>query len=266
MNHYDILGVSNTATPEEIKKAYRKLSMEHHPDKGGDENKFKEISAAYSILSNAEKRQEYDNPNPFGGSMGGGFPGGFPFGFERQRPRKPDLNAPRDGQFIGVESELPLKYFVFGGELKIKLSFHEGCSDCGGKGFSEGTGCEQCHGEGYIQQVEKRPGFITSAMRPCPICQGLGQVATNRCETCGGNGNHEVRDKEFSFHVPRGVGIGAKLVSSGTGRTGLNGGRDGDVGIMISNISPVHLNKLTPKQVEELNNLLEVLDNATKSA
>lgn len=269
MSHYDTLGVSRDAPPEEIKKAYRKLSMEHHPDKGGDEEQFKKVSEAYATLSDAGKRQEYDNPSPFGGmggNMGGGFPGGFPFGFERPRPRKPDLNAPRDGQFIGVEAELPLKNFVFGGEFKVKLSFHEGCEDCGGKGFSDGKPCDECRGEGYVQQVERRPGFVSSAMRPCPRCQGLGQVATDRCETCKGGGNHEVRDKEFTFHIPRGAGIGSKIISNGTGRVGLNGGRNGDVGIMISNVKPAQLNKLTPKQVEELNNLLEVLDNATKSA
>lgn len=262
-NYYETLGVERNASKEEIKKAYRKLSMEYHPDHNPDnpeaETKFKEISEAYSVLSNDEKRQQYDNPNPFAN----GFPGGFPFGFnQRPRPQKPDLNAPQDGKFIALEVELPLKLFIFGGAFKAKISFHEGCVECGGKGFEEGQECDVCHGDGYVEQVERRPGFMSHATRPCPKCSGLGQMATKPCQVCNGSRRHYVENREILFDIPSGAGVGARFISHGTGRTGLNGGRDGDVGIIITNIKRPELNKLTPEEVESLKNLLEVLDNA----
>jgi len=258
VGHYKTLGVSSQATQEEIKKAYRNLSKEHHPDVGGNEEIFKSVSEAYSTLSDVEKRRQYDNPNPFDGMSGG--MGGFPFGFQRPRQQKPDLNAPKDGHFIGVEVELPLKHYVFGGKFKINLNYHEDCADCGGKGFSTGTECDVCNGEGYVQQVERRPGFMSSATRPCHKCGGLGQVSTNKCETCSGTGNHSVIDKEFIFDIPKGSGIGAKIILSGVGRVGINGGRNGDIGIMITNIKQPVLNKLSPDKVDILKDLLEELD------
>lgn len=266
-DHYATLGVNRKATKDEIKKAYRKLSMEHHPDKGGDPEKFKDINEAYSTLYDDEKRRQYDDPNPFERMFGGGFGGGpAGFGFNRPRPRKPDLNAPRDGQFIGLEVELPLSVFLFGGTFPVKISYHEGCETCGGKGFEHGTECDLCNGEGYIEQVERRPGFVSSAMRPCQKCQAKGLMGTDTCTTCGGSGNILVHNKEFIFDVPAGASVGAKLIKNSAGRTGLNGGRRGDVGIMVTGITPPDLNKLTPEQVGELKSLLEVLDNANESA
>jgi len=264
-NHYSTLGVNPKATPEEIKKAYRSLSMKYHPDhnQGDDtaEEKFKEINEAYSVLSNPDKRRNYDNPNVF--DFSNIFNGGF--GFERRRPQKPDLNAPRDGQVIIIETGLPLYNFIFGGEHRIDISYHEGCVDCGGKGFHDGTECDLCHGEGYIQQVERRPGFVSSSMHPCSKCKGLGQVATTPCASCGGNGRHYMRRKEFVFAIPKGSGVGSKFVLHGVGRSGLNGGRNGDVVLIINNIEPPDLNKLTSEQIESLKSLLEVLDNANES-
>jgi molecular chaperone DnaJ len=251
-DHYTTLGLERNATKEEIKKAFRKLVMEHHPDKGGDENKFKEINEAYSVLYNDEKRQQYDNPNPFGGFTG--FPG------FRQRPQKPDLNAPRDGQFIGVEAEIPLTVFIFGGPVEVKISYNESCSDCGGKGFDKGDTCSQCLGEGYVQHVQRRPGFMSTSMQPCPTCGGLGVTSTERCETCSGKGRNFIKDKEFKFELPAGSGPGSKHILSGVGRTGVNGGRNGDVGLMIVGIKAPNLNKLTPEKVEELKELLGDID------
>jgi molecular chaperone DnaJ len=239
--------------------------MKYHPDhNNGDaeaEAKFKEINEAYSVLSNPEKRRSYDNPNFFENLFRG-----TGFGFERRRPQKPDLNAPRDGQMIIIEAELPLYNFVFGGTHKIDISYHEGCVDCGGKGFHDGTECDLCQGSGYIEQVERRPGFVSSSMRPCSKCNGLGQVATTPCNSCGGSGRKYVQRKEFKFDIPVGSGVGSKFVLRGAGRSGLNGGRNGDVVLVINNIKPPELNKLTSEQVESLKSVLEVLDNVDESA
>lgn len=255
MSHYDTLGVSAEATPEEIKKAYRKLSMKHHPDKGGDEEVFKKVADAYTVLSDPQKRQQYDNPNPFAGMMGGFSP------FGRQRPQKPDLDAPRDGKFLGVEVELPLKNYIFGGKFKLTLNYHEGCKSCGGKGFHSGTECQSCHGSGYVQKVDRRPGFMSHSTTPCPECNGLGQVSTDKCDICSGTGNRMVKDKEFEFDIPKEAFVGTKKILSGVGRAGLNGGRDGDVGIIVVGIKPVDVDKLTSEQQKDLKKLLKVLDN-----
>ena len=256
-DYYATLGVDKSASKDDIKKAYRKLARETHPDHGGDEAKFKDVSEAYSILSDDSKRQEYDNPNPFANMFGG-----MGFGGMRPKPRKPDLNAPRDGQFIGVEASLPIKTFLFGGTYKLKLSYHEGCEECGGKGFTTGTTCEVCRGDGYVERVQRRPGFVSSSMAPCPSCNGMGQVSTNKCEGCNGQGNLNVVNKEFVFDIPPGSGPGTKHVLNGVGRAGLNGGRRGDVGIMVVGLTRPDMNKLSEEQLEELKSLLEVLDNA----
>lgn len=254
MNYYETLGVEKEASSEEIKKAYRKLSMTHHPDKGGDEDKFKQINEAYSVLSDFQKRQAYDNPNPFD-SFGNGFPFGFnPFG---NVPRRPDPNAPQNGGAIIVEAEIPLKLYLFGGVFKAKFSYREACLTCNGKGFDKSSPCTNCHSSGYIQRVDKRPGFVSTSTIPCPICGGLGQKPENKCSDCNGSGKHDIRDKEFLFDIPENVQIGSKLLSPDSGRVGINGGRHGDVILIIAAIKKFDTNKLTTEQIEQLKNILE---------
>jgi molecular chaperone DnaJ len=268
-DYYSTLGVERSASQEEIKKAYRKLSMEHHPDHNSgnkeSEDKFKEISVAYATLSDVNKRQEYDNPDPMRG-MFGGFPGGFPGFGQRQHSQKPDLNAPRDGSMLGIEAQIPLKIFIFGGKYKINFSYHEGCETCGGKGFEHGTECDMCHGEGYFNHVERRPGFMTSSTQPCPKCQARGIMGTDTCAHCKGSGNVTVENKEFEFNIPPNATIGSRFALSGVGRAGLNGGRRGDVVMMVVGVAPPDLSKLTSGQMAELRFLLETLDNAPKNA
>lgn len=259
-DHYKTLGVDRSVSDDELKKVFRKLSMQYHPDRNPNnpesEAKFKEINEAYSVLSKPEKRQQYDNPNPFG-NMFDSADIFSRFAGRRPAPRKPDLNAPKDGQFIGVEVELPLKLYLFGGKFSVKLSFNEGCSGCGGKGFTESSECGVCNGMGVVEHIERRPGFVSSSHGACGKCRGLGQIATNKCEVCGGTGNINVKDKEFVFDVPIGTNIGSKVISRGVGRAGVNGGRTGDVGIMISNIKSPNVDKLTDGQIEQLKDLLE---------
>jgi molecular chaperone DnaJ len=253
-NHYKTLGVNNNATEDDIKKSYRKLSMKYHPDHNqGDkesEDKFKEINEAYSILSNKDKRNQYDNPNPFGGFN--------PFG--RMRPQKPDFNSPKDGSFLGIEVVIPLKIFVFGGTHTITVSYQESCSDCAGNGFIVGDGeekkCSECNGEGFVQHIQRRAGFQSMHTGPCDKCHGTGLEFTERCPTCKGTGSVYQPDKEFSFEVPQGSGIGTKIILKDVGRRGVNGGKNGDVGIMIVNIEASDLSKLTDEQVEQLKELV----------
>lgn len=265
-DYYAILEVEKNATPEDIKKSYRRLSMKYHPDKNPDnkdaEDKFKEINEAYSILSNSEKRSEYDNPigNPFE-SMFGGFD---PFSQMRRRYNKPDPNAPRDGQPIGVEVELPLKTFVFGGKFKVSLSFQDGCVECGAKGFTEWQTCDLCGGEGVFNQTERSQGMTSSYIRPCPKCQTMGITGTNVCEACNGAA-HTLVNKEFEFDIPVGSTLGSRFVTQGVGKKGLNGGRDGDVVIMVVGIKQLNLDNLPKHKATKLKSLLEELDNDIKS-
>jgi len=258
-NYYSTLGVEKTASKEDIKKAYRQLSMKYHPDhnpgNGEAEAMFKEINEAYSILSNEDKRRDYDNP------ANGAFNGLFSsfaqnFGGFKGYARKPDPNRPMDGQFIGVEVELPLKLFVFGGEYTLKLNYSESCDVCAGKGYTNGTTCDMCKGEGYVQHVERRPGFQSISSVPCSKCRGTGMQAVDKCEKCSGGGNLIINDKEFKFIIPEGVKIGSRLIIHESGRNGVNGGKRGDVGIIVAGIQSIDMNKLSTDKIEQLKNLL----------
>lgn len=268
VDYYSTLGVERNASNEDIKKAYRKLSMKYHPDRNNgnkdSEDKFKEINEAYSILSDEEKRNNYDNPNPFKGFMNG-FGFGGDFSGMRQRPRKPDYDIPADGRFIGVEVEIPIKTFVFGGKFKVKMSYHELCDQCSGKGFISSSECEICHGDGYTQQIDRRPGFVSSSTRPCYKCNALGIIGNDACIKCSGKGKVLVIDREFEFDVPPGANIGSRVFLTGVGRAGINGGRRGDVGITIYGIKNININNVTPEKLEKLKTLLEDIDNDSKS-
>jgi len=263
-DYYSILEVSKSATPDEIKKSYRRLSMKYHPDKNPDnkeaEDKFKEINEAYSILSNEEKKSEYDNPNPFGNM----FSGFDPFSQMRRRHTKPNPNAPRDAQLIGLEVELPLKTFLFGGKFSVDLSFQDGCVECGAKGFTEWQTCDLCGGEGVFNHTECTQGMTSSFIRPCPKCRTMGITGTNVCKACNGT-SQLIVDKSFEFDIPAGVKLGNRFAKQGVGRKGLNGGRDGDVMIMVAGVKVPDISKLGQDKTEQLKSLLEGLDNDNKS-
>lgn len=259
MDYYSVLGVDRSASQDDIKKQYRKLSMKYHPDHNpGDEeseSKFKEISEAYSVLSDENKRKQYDNPNPFENIMSG-----FGFGFNQPERQKPNFNAPRDGALIQTQIRLPLKLFLFGGKLRFRTSYYESCTDCGAKGFTEGEECTTCQGYGTQQHVERRPGFQSVSTRPCPECHGRGIKPLDKCEACKGSGKRLVEDKEFLFDIPENVEIGQRLFLSGQGRKGVNGGRDGDVVILIIGVDKA---AITTEQREKI---MGVLDNVDTSA
>lgn len=261
LNYYETLGVDRDASQSDIKKKFRELAVKYHPDHNPDnkeaEAKFKEINEAYETLSNEEKRSKYDNPTPFGNMFNAG---GFnPFESMRQKPRKPDFNTPKEGSFLGIEVIIPLKVFIFGGAHTITTEYNESCVDCNGNGFvvtGDEERCSACGGDGYVEHVQRRAGFQSIHTVPCIKCRGTGLENTDICLTCKGSGSNHVQNKEFSFEVSPGMGMGAKVILPGIGRTGVNGGRSGDVGIMVVGIEQLDLSKLTDEQVEQLKNIL----------
>lgn len=266
-DYYSILGIGRDSSKEDMKKAYRKLSMEFHPDRNPDnkeaEERFKEINEAYSILSNDEKRSAYDNPhfNPFE-SMFGGFD---PFMHMRQQRRKPDINSPRDGAPLFVEVELPMKTFLFGGKYRVNLSFQDGCTACGAKGFTKSESCDACNGSGFIMNIQSHGGVTSSTMHQCMKCRGAGIIGIDKCEVCDGR-SAVVADIEVDYNIPPNVVMGNRFVMPGVGRKGINGGSDGDVVITVAGIKKPNIEKLSSEQIMQLHHLLEVLDNDTKSA
>lgn len=256
VDYYKVLGVGRDSDQPSIKKAYRALSKKYHPDHtNGDkaaEEKFKQVNEAHSVLSDETKRRQYDNPNP---SLFAGMFNGFnPFG--NMRPRRPDVNAPKEGSFLGVEVSIPLKLFVFGGSHEINLSYHEVCEGCAGRRFSGGTECHVCKGTGQVQQVLRRPGFQSIQSVACGNCGGKGFENTETCSTCRGVGHKVVQDRPFSFDVRAGAGAGTKYVFEGVGRKGVNGGRAGDIVIMVTGVEPLDFTKVTEEQIKQLKDIL----------
>jgi molecular chaperone DnaJ len=222
-DYYAILGVDKGVGQDELKKAYRSLSKEHHPDHGGDEEKFKEISEAYSVLSDPEKRKDYDNPM----RQMGGFPFGDMFGFGGRQPGPPDLNAPRRGQNIMLEHPLPIHYFIFGGKFKVNFSFRDACPACNGTGAEEKETCANCKGMGQIMHMQRAQGMTMRSSIACPACMGRGFTIKRQCESCKGATYKDI-DKDVTLEVPKNVREGHVVGAVGEGHIGLNGGPSGD--------------------------------------
>jgi molecular chaperone DnaJ len=251
-NYYEILGVDKAAEPEDIKKAFRALSMEHHPDKGGDEEKFKEINEAYSTLSNPKKRADYDNPMrqmggfPFSDMFGGGF---------GRRQQRPDFEAPRRGQNIMMEHSLPVHYFIFGGKFKVNFSFRDACPDCSGTGAEEKETCTDCSGQGRTIRVQHVQGMTMRSEQACPKCMGRGFTAKKQCGACKGSATREI-DKNVTLEVPKNIREGSVIGSVGQGHIGLNGGPNGDLVVKLYMALPKAEN-LTEGQKTMLEGLYE---------
>lgn len=246
-NYYEILGVSKTASQDEIKKAFRKLAHEHHPDKtGGDDKKFKEASGAYNVLSDEKKRQQYDtfgsaDAGGFGGGQGGGF-GGFDFsGFSQGGGQEFDLGdifgeffggggrgrrqqTPR-GNDISIDIELTFKESIFGVEKDIHLNTMSKCEHCKGTGGEPNTEivtCGKCHGDGTIRETKNSIFGSFATQRTCPDCNGTGKIPKQKCKVCHG---HTVHRKEHSLKVkiPSGIENGEMVRLSGAGETAPHG-------------------------------------------
>jgi molecular chaperone DnaJ len=249
-DYYEILGVSRTASVEEIKAAYRKAALKWHPDRNPEnkseaEAKFRECTEAYSILSDAQKRQVYDTYGHAGLSGAGGvdFNGtifqdfhdifGDFFGFEDLfggRGGRRSRRAQR-GADLRYDMSLTFEEAATGVTTKIKLPQQEYCSACNGTGAKAGTGvstCQTCGGRG---QLAYQQGFFTIS-RTCPHCQGAGQVVKERCPECRGQGRVE-REKTIELRIPAGVDTGTRLRVTGEGEPGPNGGPPGDLYVVL---------------------------------
>jgi molecular chaperone DnaJ len=209
-NFYNILGVTETASQDEIKKAYRKLAVEHHPDKGGNEEKFKEISEAFDTLGDQNKRQEYDNNrnNPFNSGSGGFNPfGDFFSGMYRQRKRSvPDkivkVNVGAVESYLGVDKT-------------INYTIKDKCNSCNGNGGDRVT-CKTCAGDGFTI-IRMGSGLFTQIVRQvCNSCNGVGYTFTNKCGTCHGDTTRD-KNETITVKIPSGVDNGQFLKIQGKG-------------------------------------------------
>jgi molecular chaperone DnaJ len=244
-DYYEVLGVSQDASDQEIKSAYRKLAVKHHPDKNpGDkaaEENFKEAAEAYSVLSDSEKRARYDR---FGhNGLQGGFSGFDPatfgdfgdilgdfFGFgdifgSRRR------GGPERGADLRYDLKISFAEAAFGLKTKIKIPRQDTCSSCEGRGTAKGKSpltCPTCHGAG---QVRYQQGFF-SISRTCTHCNGAGKIIRDPCETCQGHGRVR-KEKVLEIKIPAGVDNGARLRIQAEGEAGTHGGPSGDLYVVI---------------------------------
>jgi len=256
-DYYEILGVAENATADEIKKAYRKLAKQYHPDANPGNpqaaDRFKEVSEAHRVLSDPEKRKKYDQVRKYGGLgafTSSGRPGagqagdgrGFRFEdlsdlgglgdifssiFDRGAKKQTRRAGPTRGRNVEYLVEIPLKVAARGGKVRVTVPITEECATCGGNGAAPGTAlkdCPECKGKGEV--TFGQGGF--SVTRPCPACLGRGKVPQTPCATCGGRGQVRTH-KKLSVRVPSGVENGSKLRLSGQGERGPGGGRTGDL-------------------------------------
>ncbi|MFA7309976.1 MAG: DnaJ domain-containing protein, partial [Candidatus Paceibacterota bacterium] len=228
-DYYEILGVQKTASEEDIKKAFRKLAKKYHPDKkGGDEEKFKQASEAYSVLSDKKKRAEYDT---YGKTFAGGGPqgfGGFDFsnfqGFQGQEFDLGDIfgeffggagttQGVRRGRDISIDIELTFRESIFGAERNVLIAKVGVCDTCNGTGAKKGSAlvtCSACNGKGELRETRNSFFGTFTTTRACTRCHGRGQVPETPCDTCHGEGVAR-RQEEIHITVPAGVGHGEMI-------------------------------------------------------
>ena len=251
-DYYEVLGVGQGSSPDEIKKAYRRLARQYHPDVSKDANaeaKFKEVNEAYEILSDDQKRGMYDRFGHAGvnSNVGGGF-SGFDFGgfrdpfeiFEEvfggfagfSRGGRRQGRRPRRGADLRYELTLEFEEAVFGAEKEVEVPRKETCPTCSGNGAEPGTSpirCPECNGTG---EVRRQTGFFIN-ISTCPRCQGQGEIITSPCHECSGRGN-VVKTRRLSVKIPGGVDQGTQIRLSGEGESGVFGGPPGNLYVVVN--------------------------------
>ena len=248
-DYYEVLGLEKGASKEEIKKAYRKLARKYHPDVNKDTDapdKFKEAKEAYEVLSNEQKRAQYDQFGHAGsqqqGFGGGGFGGGFGgedfgdifdmfFGGGRRR----DPNAPRQGNDLQYTMVLEFEEAIFGKETDISIPKEEECETCHGSGAKPGTQpetCQHCNGTGQLNVEQNTPFGRVVNKRVCHHCNGTGKEIKEKCPTCHGQGRMK-KQKKIHIKIPAGIDDGQQIRVPGKGEAGANGGPSGDLYVVV---------------------------------
>jgi len=252
-DYYDLLGVTRDADSDTLKRAYRRMARQYHPDINKDpgaEERFKEIGRAYEVLGDPQKRARYDQFGEAGlggagmpdmGDMGGfadlfetffsgfGGSGSGPAGARSQR------RGPQQGDDLRYDLTIEFKQAVFGQEREIKIPHLETCDNCGGSGAKAGSGpstCSTCSGAGQVRRATRTPFGSFTQVAECPACSGSGQVISDPCASCGGQGVRQVR-KKLRINIPAGVDTGTRLRVSGEGNAGMRGGPSGDLYVFL---------------------------------
>ena len=249
---YQLLGVSRSADADTLKRAYRKLARQYHPDinkNPGAEEKFKEIGRAYEVLADPDSRARYDQFGEAGLGGAAGMPdmgdmGGFAdlfetffngFGGQGSQSARTQRRGPQQGDDLRYDLNIEFKQAIFGEQREIKIPHLETCLTCKGVGAKPGTGptnCSTCGGSGQVRRATRTPFGNFTQVAECPSCAGVGQIISDPCVNCGGNGVKQVR-KKLRINIPPGVDSGTKLRVSGEGNAGLKGGPSGDLYVFI---------------------------------